>query len=118
MLRNLGSTLAIILGLIMIATIGTQPQSSTPIAGVVTLLGALAYRSCKRRRLCEVRSRQLRKGLEILALVAAVLIIVLQTNLKERLYFEPVSNILPIIWVLVAYAFATLRRYPAPQVES
>jgi hypothetical protein len=117
MLKHLGSTIAIILGLIMIATIAAQPQSSLPIAGAVTLLGALAYRSCKRRRLGEVPSTTLRKGLELLALIAAVLIILFQTGLKERLILDPVPNILPIVWVLVAYAVAMLRKYPATPVQ-
>jgi hypothetical protein len=117
MLKHLGSTIAIVLGVIMIAAIAAQPQSLLPIAGAVTVLGALAYRSCKRRGLGEVPSTALRKGLEILALVAAVLIIVLQSGLKERLILDPVPNILPIVWVLVAYAVATFRRYQAKPVQ-
>lgn len=113
MLKHLGSTIAIILGLIMIAAIAAQPQSSLPIAGAVTLLGALAYRSCKRRGLGEVPSTALRKGLETAALVAAVLVILLQTDLKRRLILDPVPNILPILWALVAYAIALFRKYPA-----
>lgn len=118
MLKHLGSTIAIVAGLFMIAAIATQPQSSLPIAGAVTLFGALAYRSCKRRRLGEVRSTALRQGLEILALLAAILIIVLQTNLKERLILDPVPNILPIVWALVAYAVAVLRKYPAAAAKA
>jgi hypothetical protein len=113
MLQHLGSTIAIVLGLIMIAAIASQPQGSLPIAGAITLLGALAYRSCKRRGLGDVPSTALRKGLEIAALVAAVLVILLQTDLKRRLILDPVPNILPIVWVLVAYAVALFRKYPA-----
>lgn len=113
MLKHLGSTIAIILGLIMMAAIAAQPQSSLPLAGAVTLLGALAYRSCKRRGLSEVPSTALRKGLEIAALVAAVLLIVLQADLKQRLILDPVPNILPILWALAAYAIALFRKYPA-----
>lgn len=113
MLKHLGSTIAIILGILMIATIATQPQGSVYIAGVVTVLGALAYRSCKRRKLGEVRSSPLRIGLEIFALIVAVLIIVLQSDLKNRLITDPVPNILPLVWVLVAYAIVSSRRYKA-----
>lgn len=118
MLKHLGSTVAIILGLIMIGAIASQPQSSLPIAGAVTLLGALAYRSCKRRRLGEVPSTMLRRGLEIAALVAAVLVIVLQNNLRERLILDPVAHFLPILWVLVAYAVALFRNYAAPLAKA
>jgi uncharacterized membrane protein YoaK (UPF0700 family) len=86
MLKHLGSTIAIILGLIVIAAIASQPQSSLPIAGAVTLLGAL---------------------------VAAVLVILLQTDLKRRLTLDPVPTILPILWALAAYAIALFRKYPA-----
>lgn len=113
MLKHLGSTIAIILGILMIATIAIQPQGSTYIAGAVTVLGALAYRSCKRRKLGEVPSTPLRIGLEILALIAALAVIVFQTDLKERLILDPVPNILPIVWVLVAYAVASFRTYRA-----
>ncbi len=113
MLKHLGSTIAIVLGLIMTAAIAAQPQSSLPIAGAVTLFGALAYRSCKRRGLGEVPSTALRKGLETAALVAAVLVILLQADLKRRLILDPVPNILPILWALVAYAIALFRKYPA-----
>lgn len=82
------------------------------------MLGALAYRSCKRRGLREVKSTALRKGLEILALVAAVLAIVLQRDLKELLIVDPVPNILPIVWALIAYAVATLRKYPVTSAKS
>lgn len=110
--KHLGSTIAIVLGLLMVATIAAQPLSSRPIAGAVILLGALAYRSCKRRGLGQVPSTALRIGLEIAALVAAVLVILLQTDLKRRLILDPVPNILPILWVLAAYAIALFRKYP------
>lgn len=111
MLRHLGSTFAIVLGVLMIATIATQPQGSLHIAGAVTVLGALAYRSCKRRKLGEVRSTVLRQGLEILALVIAVLLVALRPDLKTSLTVDPVPNILPIVWILAAYAVASFRRY-------
>lgn len=113
MRKHLGSTIAIVLGLILIAAIAAQPQSSLPIAGAVTLLGALAYRSCKRRGLGEVPSTTLRRGLEIATLVAAALVILLQTVIQRRLILDPIPNILPILWVLVAYAIALFRKYPA-----
>jgi hypothetical protein len=113
MLKHLGSTIAIVLGVLMIATIAMQPQGSLHIAGAVTVLGALAYRSCKRRKLGEVRSTVLRQGLEILALVIAVLLVVLRPDLKNCLILDPVPNILPIVWILAAYAVASFRRYSA-----
>ena len=35
------------------------------------------------------------------------------TDLKRRLILDPVPNILPILWVLAAYAIALFRKYPA-----
>jgi hypothetical protein len=113
MLKHLGSTIAIIVGVLQIGTIASQPQGEGIIIGPVMILGALAYRSCKRRGLGEVRSTWLRKGLEILALVAAVLLIVLQNDFIERLYYQPFSNIVPIVWALIAYGVGALRKYPA-----
>jgi hypothetical protein len=111
--RHLGSTLALIIGglslvsgLARVATLGAnsfEPGSSTLQAGVVIILGALAYRSAKKRRIGEAKSTLTRRFLEIASLVLICLVILMQNNLKYLIETDPVPNALIPIWAILAY---------------
>jgi hypothetical protein len=91
--RHLGSSLALVTGslvlvsaLVRAATLGAnsfESGSSMPQAGVVMILGALAYRSAKKRRIGEAKSTFTRQLLEIASLVLACLVILMQSNLSS-----------------------------------
>jgi hypothetical protein len=98
--RFVGSTVALILGLLFLMTAPSRGQDRFPqsLSGLETIAGALAYRSLKRRRLglCENSiGRRLAEGTALLSIVALVL---LQSNLLGRGYREPVPNHLIPAW--------------------
>jgi GYF domain 2 len=112
--RHLGSTLALIIGGLalvaglarVVATLGAtsfEPGSSMPQAGVVIILGALAYRSAKKRRTGEAKSTFTRQFLEIASLVLICLVILMQNNLKYLIATDPVPNAVIPIWAILAY---------------
>ena len=113
-LRYLGSTLALVLGcLTWIA--GVSNAVSDPshvggllVAGPVMILGALAYRSAKKRKLGEAKSLAERKVVEVLLLLAICAIVLMQKNLKELIATDPFSNLLVPLWAIVAYLVVIL----------
>jgi hypothetical protein len=112
--RHLGSTLAlvagglsIVSGLERVVTTPTansfEPGSSMPEAGVVMILGALAYRSAKKRRIGEAKSTWTRQFLEIASLVLICLVILMQNNLRHLIATDPVPNAVIPLWAILAY---------------
>ena len=67
------------------------------------ILGAIAYRSAKNRKLGEVKSTATRLILEITMLLLIVLIIVLQDDLKQLIVTDPIPNALIPLWAVLAY---------------
>tara|TARA_R110002110_G_scaffold184112_1_gene390798 strand:- start:163 stop:531 length:369 start_codon:yes stop_codon:yes gene_type:complete len=102
MRQHIGSTVAMILGVLSLLSGITNPGPIL-ISGIVILLGAIAYRSAKNRKLGRVRSTKLRMGLEISAIVGAVLIVVLQSDFLMSLERDPANNLIIPLWVVVAY---------------
>jgi hypothetical protein len=103
--RHLGSTLALIAGGLSLVSglIRLEPGSSMPQAGVVMILGALAYRSAKKRRTGEAKSSLIRLSFEIASLVLICLVILMQNNLKYLIVTDPVPNAVIPIWAILAY---------------
>jgi hypothetical protein len=111
--RHLGSTLALITGslalvsgLARVATPGAnsfEPGTSMPQAGLVMILGALAYRSAKKRRIGEAKSTLTRQFLEVVSLVLICLVILMQNNLKYLIATDPEPNAVIPIWAILAY---------------
>src|SRR5262249_47308704 len=84
--KHLGSSLALVFGSVEIVaglssiaqTVdhpNAEPHGGILIAGVVMILGALAYRSAKKRRLGEAKSTLMRRCLEIGLLMLICLVI-------------------------------------------
>jgi predicted anti-sigma-YlaC factor YlaD len=114
MRRNLGSTLAIALGVMMLAA-GLAPHTSDLMhAGVVTLLGAFAYRSAKKRRLAEVPNSKMRLALELTAMALLIASVLLLNDLQYRLAEHPFPTGFVPLWAVVAYIVAIWpRKVPA-----
>ena len=102
MIKHIGSTLALIVGVLSILSGLTKPGGIL-IMGMVIVLGALAYRSVKKRKLGEVSSTQSRAIYEASAIVVALLAVLLQNNVVYLIQTDPVPNLIVPIWVLVAY---------------
>ena len=110
MKKHIGSTIALILGFLSFAGSVTNPSNpSGLIAGPVIILGALAYRSAKKRKLGEVRNTALRKGLELLALTLIAAAILLQNDLKNLITTDPVPNLIIPLLAIIAYIVIASR---------
>lgn len=109
MKKYLGSTIALAFGAISVAA-GLVKPSSTLIAGIIIILGALAYRSAKKRKLSEVRTSSIRKGLEVFAIVIIVGLVLLQRNAAYYMKTDPVPNLIIPLWAIVAYLVIAFKK--------
>ena len=104
--RFVGSTLALILGLLFLMTAASRGQEAVSqiLSGAGTIVGALAYRSLKRRRLGLCDDSIGRRVAEGAALVSIVAFVLLQGNVLARTHREPVPNLpIPASEELLAY---------------
>ncbi len=114
--RFWGSMAALVIGGLSIVAGISQAGSGAPnsldtaIGGSVMVLGALAYRSLKRRRLGIKSDSTVRRGMEIVIIAAALCLVVLQRGFLDRLYLNPVVSLLIPAWVLIAYAVVFFKR--------
>ena len=112
MRRHLGSSIALLFGCLgiiggffgMVQSVDAPHVSDNLlIGGAVMLLGALAYRSAKMRKLGEAKSTLTRQFWEIGLLVLTCVVILAQNNLKYLIATDPVPNVLVPVWAIVAY---------------
>lgn len=112
-----GSTATLIIGCLSFAAGLAQISShesgnrsgGTLIAGWVMILGALAYKSLKKRKLGIKPDTLVRRLIEALLLVLAFLSVVLQANFIALCYYDPVPNVFIPACVFIAYAVVALR---------
>jgi hypothetical protein len=104
--RHAGSTLAMALGAIYFAANFVPPR-----AGLVTVLGALAYRSAKKRRLGETEDSFGRQIVEAVLIVPALASVVFQRDLKQAIATDPIATLVIPLWCVLAYAIAALRAW-------
>ena len=104
--RFVGSTLALILGLLLLMTAASRGQEAVSqiLGGAGTIVGALACRSLKRRRLGLCDNSIGRRVAEGAALVSIVALVLLQGNVLVRTHREPVPHpLIPASEQLLAY---------------
>ena len=78
-------------------------KGRTLLAGVVMILGAIAYRSAKERKLGEAKWVLARRVLEVVLIVLICVVILTQNDLKRRITTDPIPNAIIPIWAIVAY---------------
>jgi hypothetical protein len=109
--RHLGSTIAIVLGLAYFA--GSINPSVLPneglIAGPVMVLGALSYRSAKRRALGEATASVTRQTMEAVLVLLIVASVVFRNDLGTAIVISPAPTLLVPVWCVVAYLIAAVR---------
>jgi hypothetical protein len=110
--RHAGSSIAFLAGglaiigeLSNLAQTGDGPHKGGTmiIAGIVMFLGALAYRSAKKRRLGEATSIRTRQFLEVALLVLICIAVLRQHNLSDLIKTDPVPNIVMPVWAILVY---------------
>jgi hypothetical protein len=117
MKKHLASTIALGIGVLSVVS-GLTKMSSTLIAGIIIILGALAYRSAKRRKLGEITHSSLRKTLQICAIVIIIAAVVLQKNLTYHIATDPVPNLIIPLWAIIAYLVIALKKQKAVRSEA
>ncbi len=112
MKRHTGSTIAIICGASYFVSGFTQPGPGLTV-GPVIILGALAYRSAKKRKLGEKENTGIRIGLELLAITVAACRILFLNDLPRLIEDDPAPHLLIPIWVLIAYIIIFFWKSPS-----
>jgi hypothetical protein len=99
----IGSSVAIVVGAFSVFS-GLHSQAlDNLLSGITTILGALAYRSAKRRRLALSADTRLRRGVEITLLVVVWgASLVLSLKGVDAIVTHPWSRILVPVWSTVA----------------
>lgn len=111
--RHLGSSIAIAVGCVtVVAGLSTLAQrvnkddplkADTLIAGIVMILGAIAYRSAKKRKLGQAKSTLTRYCLEIGSLILICVAILASNDLMYLIETDPVPNLVIPVWAILAY---------------
>ena len=92
--RFVGATAALILGALFLMTAASRGYDAIPqvLSGAATIVGALAYRSLKRRRLGLCDNSIGRRVAEGTALLSIVALLLLQSSVLARMHREPVPT--------------------------
>lgn len=116
---HLGSTLSISFGVLLAFSAFAPPgfKLDSLVAGLGIFVGALAYRSCKKRKLGEVPNTTLRLVMELLGVLLIILSVVLRNDLRDALALQPVTTFIIPVVVLLAYAIVSFRKFPAATLE-
>lgn len=116
MLRHLGSTAALALGILAIvgglASVWRGRGSGAGdliISGPVIILGALAYRSAKKRWLGQVASTKTRRFGEGIAILLIFALLLPLENLKTLVATQPVHYVIIPVYAIVAYMIIGFR---------
>jgi len=98
-----GSVVALVFGALLILSAVSRGAPSRSISGVVTILGALAYRSAKRAKLGLATATPYRTALEVLAIVAIFAVVFLE---RDVIALALVPNLTITAWAILAYLSA------------
>ena len=101
MKKHIGSTAALVFGVLAFISgvvqlrpvEGTTSSGDLLISGLIIVLGALSYRSAKKRYLGEKNGSLLRKIFELTAIIVILAAVLLQNNTKEQTLYQSVHFI-------------------------
>ena len=122
--KFIGSTVALIIGILAfsgsVAQIanGNSSSDSHSLVGLLIIIGALTYKSLKKRKLGIVNSSKIRYLFEIAALITIVLLVVMQNNLQVRMVNYPFSNVVIPLWAIGAYITLFNKKSEATDLEN
>ena len=113
--KNFGSSLALVIGVLSIVSFFSQASKNTTntymlTTGFVIIFGALAYRSAKKRKYNESKRPRLNFILELIAMAVIILLIVMQKNLLDLMYFHPVHYLKIPLWTIIAYLIILYKK--------
>lgn len=116
--RFVGSTLAawsgaffLVYGMFDLVSGGnTGLGTDLSVFAIVIILGSLAYRSVKRRRLGLAPDSTQRRVFEGIALLAIVILVLFRRDPMQHFHDEAFGSVYVPVWVLVAYATVLLSK--------
>ena len=124
MTKHIGSTISLVLGTFLLFSIFSDPKvidSSIALsgfhAGLLMILGALAYRSAKKRKLKSVKSTILRQSFEVASICIIIVSVIFQSNLMYRITTEPVTNAVIPLWAIIAYLIISFKAIKKKNIE-
>jgi hypothetical protein len=103
MKKHLGSTVALVIGGLGLVGGLSNHNFQSINASVVMIVGALAYKSAKKRRLNEVENTKFRFGMEIVGLGVIVLSVLALSDIKTAIALYPLSTVVAPLYALIAY---------------
>jgi predicted membrane channel-forming protein YqfA (hemolysin III family) len=108
--KLIGSTIVLMIGVLTMISALIYPSPTAVTAdsfpGLFMILGALAYRSAKKRKLKPIENTRKRRMLEFLALALMAVIILLDPDILQRTHDGAITNLIILVWAIVAYLFA------------
>ena len=111
-MKNIFNTIFIVLGVLLVIS-GLQPSNTDPVTsintGLITIIGALAFKSAKLRKLKEVSDTKFRMGFELAGILVIILMIYLQNDLLHLIATDPVPNLLIPLIAVTAYFYISLK---------
>jgi hypothetical protein len=114
--HDIGSVAAIVLGVLSmvagLASVINHPDESstgTTVAGLIMILGALSYRSAKKRKRGQVNNTKFRMLVEIAGLIVIAALILLKKDLATVVENDPFPNVLVPLWAFIAYIYVSTR---------
>lgn len=117
MKKHIGSTIALGIGVLFCVS-GLTKQGGYLLGGIIIIIGALAYRSAKKRKLGEIRASYLREAQEVCAIVIIIAAVLLQKNLTNNIIDDPISNLIIPLWAIIAYLVISLKNKKDKKIES
>jgi hypothetical protein len=119
-LTHLGSLFALVLGFFgLFGALGAiskgEDASGTLVAATIMILGALAYRSAKKRRFGEVASTFVRRMFEGVAILMIALLVLSRNDLKYLITTDPGPYFVIPAWAIVAYLVAAVKAMRRPR---
>jgi hypothetical protein len=114
MFAHLGSSITLVLGFFgligaLSAAFKGEDTSGMLVGGPIMILGALAYRSAKKRQRDEVASTFLRWMFEGTAILLIVLLLTSQNDLKYLMTTYPAPYFIMPVWAIAAYLVAAVK---------
>ena len=114
--RHIGSTIALVLGAVALlggfasAYRGPGTGAGDLIVSAPTiLLGALTYRSAKKRMLGQVASTAARRAGEGIAMALIVALLIQRSDLRTLMASYPEHYVVIPAWAIIAYLFVGFR---------
>ena len=98
------SNIALVIGVLSLISGLTNP-SWLLIAGIMIILGTLAYQSAKKRKLGLAKDTIIKKVLEIISIIIVLFLALAKENWFDLMYEDPLPYLIIPVWVLGVYLY-------------